>query len=132
MYSFSFYLGTNNVIESWDVTYTRTEVEKDYSTYRINGSTVDVISCSFDCNVITKSSIITTDDETHYPSTQGWKKILRIHQPHVFLYIRAREDGKLDVKYRWNTNINDVDIGIGIKDGMYSSLIKLLRGMFLN
>ena len=64
-----------------------------------------------------KSSIVSTDDETNYPTKEGWKKIPSIHRSNIFLYVCVKQDETLDVIYRWNSVVSSRDIGIGIKRG---------------
>ena len=98
---------------TWEVTYSG---GGDKAIYTIVGSKVNVISCDWNkCKEINESSIIPTDDETNYPSTQGWWKVAQIHRSNIFLYVRAKDDGGMEVKYRWSSNIDSVGTGIGIK-----------------
>ena len=97
----------------WDVTYS----DDGNAAYRIDGRKITVLSCDFDkCKTNIESTIIPTDNETHYPSREGWKKINQIHRVDVFLYIRVNQNGKLDVRY---TTTHTKVTGIGIKRGMF-------------
>ena len=124
--SLPFLIDANNLDGYWDVLYT-TGVN---SVYKIEGIKVNVISCILKgagCDIITESSITPTDDEGwKVRRLQDWKKIPQIHRSGRFLYIRLKQDGDLEVRYRYNSNVNDYITGVGRKKGTLINILTVL------
>ena len=105
----SYVSGSNGLEGVWDVTYE----DGGTSTLKIEGNTVNILSCDWNvCDTIMESSIVQTDDENNFPHKDGWKKIPQIHRLDVYLYIRLMSTGKITVKYK-----DDGD-GTGVKQGI--------------
>ena len=81
------------------------------STILIDGNKVTVKSCDFACNDIKEGSLVNSDDQTNYPTADGWMKIPQIYRSDIYMHIRLKSDGNIAVKYKEGALMTGVNKG---------------------